>query len=91
MSLAINAGIEHYNSNELVDIEDARTMTSCAHARVASARAMRRSTDPSLTFPGIRAIVQNFTALLLAQQPNYFKRIQELQQINYDRKLELNT
>ena len=23
-----------------------------------------------------------FTALLLAQQPNYFKRIQELQQIN---------
>jgi SRSO17 transposase len=44
---------------------------------------MRGGPDPSLTFPGIRAIVQEiFTALLLAQQPNYFKRIQELQQIN---------
>ncbi len=42
-----------------------------------------RGADPSLTFPGIRAIVQEiFTALLLAQQPNYFKRIQELRQIN---------
>ena len=44
---------------------------------------MRRGADSSLTFPGIRAILQEiFTALLLAQQPNYFKRIQELQQIN---------
>jgi hypothetical protein len=44
---------------------------------------MRLGTGQSLTFPGIRAIVQEiFTALLLAQQPNYFKRIQELQQIN---------
>jgi hypothetical protein len=44
---------------------------------------MRGRTLPSLTFPGIRAIVQEiFTALLLAQQPNYFKRIQELQQTN---------
>jgi SRSO17 transposase len=39
---------------------------------------LRRSTDPSLTFPGIRAIVQEiFTALLFAQPPDYFKRIQE--------------
>ena len=44
---------------------------------------MRRGTDQSLTFPGIRAIVQEiFTALLFAQQPGYFKRIQELQRIN---------
>ena len=44
---------------------------------------MRRHTDQPLTFPGIRAIVQEiFTALLFAQQPDYFKRIQELQQIN---------
>jgi hypothetical protein len=42
---------------------------------------MRRGSGPSLTFPGIRAIAQEiFTALLLAQQPNYFKRIRELQQ-----------
>ena len=39
--------------------------------------------DQPLTFPGIRAIVQEiFTALLLAQQPDYFKRIEELRQIN---------
>ena len=44
---------------------------------------MRHGVDPPLTFPGIRAIVQEiFTALLFAQQPDYFKRIQELQQIN---------
>jgi hypothetical protein len=44
---------------------------------------MRRGADQPLTFPGIRAIVQEiFTALLLAQQPDYFKRIEELRQIN---------
>jgi hypothetical protein len=44
---------------------------------------MRLGTNPALTFPGIRAIGQEiFTALLFAQQPDYFKRIQELQQIN---------
>ena len=44
---------------------------------------MRPGSDRALTFPGIRAIIQEiFTALLFAQQPNYFKRIQELQQIN---------
>jgi hypothetical protein len=44
---------------------------------------MRRGTDPPLTFPGIRAIVQEiFTALLFAQQPDYYKRIKELQKIN---------
>jgi hypothetical protein len=44
---------------------------------------IRPGSGQSLTFPGIRAIVQEiFTALLLAQQSNYFNRIQELQQIN---------
>jgi hypothetical protein len=39
--------------------------------------------QPPLTFPTIRAIVQEtFTALLLAQQPDYYKRIQELQKID---------
>jgi hypothetical protein len=42
---------------------------------------MRRR--PALTFPAIRAIVQEiFTALLFAQQPDYYQRIQELQTIN---------
>jgi hypothetical protein len=36
-----------------------------------------------MTFPAIRAIVQEiFTALLFAQQPDYYKRIQELQKID---------
>jgi len=43
---------------------------------------MRHGTDPSLTFPAIRAIVQEtLAALLLAQQPNYIN-FKELQQIN---------
>jgi hypothetical protein len=43
---------------------------------------MRRAVDQPLTLPAIRAIVQEiFTALLLAQQPDYFKRIEELRQI----------
>ena len=44
---------------------------------------MRGGVDPSLTFPGIRPIVQEiFTALLFAQQPDYYKRVQELQKID---------
>jgi hypothetical protein len=40
-----------------------------------------RATGRSLTFPGIGANVREiFTALLFAQQPDYFERIQELQQ-----------
>ena len=44
---------------------------------------MRQARHAPLTLPGIRAIVQEtFTALLLAQQPNYFKHIEELRQMN---------
>jgi hypothetical protein len=46
-------------------------LTAIAYAFLQRER-MRR-TDQPLTFPGIRAIVQEiFTALLLAQQPTYF-------------------
>ena len=56
-------------------------LTAVAYAFLQRER-MRR-VKLSLTFPAIRAIVQEiFTALLFAQQPDYFKRIQELQQIN---------
>jgi hypothetical protein len=45
-------------------------------------RSIPKFFDP-LTFPTIRAIVQEtFAALLLAQQPDYYKRIQELQKID---------
>ena len=57
-------------------------LTAVAYAFLQQER-MRRGTDQALTFLGVRAIVQEiFTALLFAQQPDYFKRIQELQQIN---------
>jgi hypothetical protein len=62
-------------------------ISSCANESAAYAflqrERLRRRADPSLTFPGIRAIVQEiFTALLFAQQPGYFKCIQELREIN---------
>ena len=57
-------------------------LTAVAYAFLQRER-MRRGVDAPLTFPGIRAIVQEiFTALLIAQQPDYVTRIQELQQIN---------
>jgi hypothetical protein len=57
-------------------------LTAVAYAFLERER-MRHAAGPSLPFPAIRAIVQEiFTALLFAQQPEYFKRIQELQQIN---------
>jgi hypothetical protein len=38
-----------------------------------------------LTFPAVRAIVQEiFTALLLAQQPHLFTRLQQLQHSTYE-------
>jgi hypothetical protein len=43
---------------------------------------MRPDADPVLTLPAVRAIVTEiFTALLFAQKPSYLKRIQELQKI----------
>ncbi len=57
-------------------------LTAVAYAFLQRER-MRARSDQALTLPGIRAIVQEiFTALLFAQQPDYFKRIQELQKID---------
>src|SRR5262245_18367008 len=70
---------------------EGRSYPGCQHHVVLSAVAyvflqlewMRRNAHPTLTFPAIHAIVQEiFTALLFAQQPDYYKRIQELQKIN---------
>jgi SRSO17 transposase len=80
--LKTELGFDHFEGRSYPGWHRHVVLTAIAYAFLQRER-MRRGTDPSLTFPGIRAIVQEiFTALLLAQQPNYFKRIQELQQIN---------
>ena len=80
--LKTELGFDHFEGRSYPGWQHHVVLTAIAYAFLQRER-MRRGPDQSLTFPGIRAIVQEiFTALLLAQQPNYFKRIQELQQIN---------
>jgi SRSO17 transposase len=80
--LKTELGLDHFEGRSYPGWHHHVVLTAIAYAFLQRER-MRRGRDQSLTFPGIRAIVQEiFTALLLAQQPNYFKRIQELQQIN---------
>src|ERR1700726_3882289 len=80
--LKTELGFDHFEGRSYPGWQHHVVLSAVAYAFLQRER-MRRATDQSLTFPGIRAIVQEiFTALLFAQQPNYFKRIQELQQIN---------
>jgi SRSO17 transposase len=80
--LKTELGFDHFEGRSYPGWQHHVVLTAVAYAFLQRER-MRPGTASSLTFPGIRAIVQEiFTALLLAQQPNYFKRIQELQQIN---------
>jgi SRSO17 transposase len=80
--LKTELGFDHFEGRSFPGWTHHVVISAVAYAFLQRER-MRREPDPPLTFPGIRAIVQEiFTALLLAQQPNYFKRIQELRQIN---------
>jgi SRSO17 transposase len=80
--LKTELGFDHFEGRSYPGWQHHVVLSAIAYAFLQRER-MRPGTGQSLTFPGIRAIVQEiFTALLLAQQPNYFKRIQELQQIN---------
>ena len=80
--LKTELGFDHFEGRSYPGWQHHVVLTAVAYAFLQKER-MRRGTDQSLTFPGIRAIVQEiFTALLFAQQPGYFKRIQELQRIN---------
>jgi SRSO17 transposase len=80
--LKTELGFDHFEGRSYPGWQHHVVLSAVAYAFLQKER-MRRGVDPSLTFPGIRAIVQEiFTALLFAQQPDYFKRIQELQQIN---------
>jgi hypothetical protein len=57
-------------------------LSAVAYAFLQDERRRQRLGSP-VTFPAMRAIVQEiFTALLLAQQPHLFTRLQKLQQIN---------
>jgi len=80
--LKTELGFDHFEGRSYPGWQHHVVLTAVAYAFLQRER-MRPGTDHALTFPGIRAIVQEiFTALLFAQQPDYFKRIQELQQIN---------
>jgi SRSO17 transposase len=80
--LKTELGFDHFEGRSYPGWQHHVVLTAVAYAFLQRER-MRPGPDPALTFPGIRAIVQEiFTALLFAQQPDYFKRIQELQQIN---------
>ena len=80
--LKTELGFDHFEGRSYPGWQHHVVLTAVAYAFLQRER-MRRGVDSPLTFPGIRAIVQEiFTALLIAQQPDYVKRIQELQQIN---------
>jgi len=80
--LKTELGFDHFEGRSYPGWQHHVVLTAVAYAFLQRER-QRRGADESLTFPGIRAIVQEiFTALLLAQQPDYFKRFEELRQIN---------
>jgi SRSO17 transposase len=80
--LKTELGFDHFEGRSYPGWQHHVVLTAIAYAFLQRER-QRRGADESLTFPGVRAIVQEiFTALLLAQQPDYFKRIEELRQIN---------
>jgi SRSO17 transposase len=80
--LKTELGFDHFEGRSYPGWQHHVVLTAVAYAFLQRER-MRPGPGPALTFPGIRAIVQEiFTALLFAQQPDYFKRIQELQKIN---------
>jgi len=79
--LKTELGFDHFEGRSYPGWQHHVVLTAVAYAFLQRER-MRR-VKLSLTFPAIRAIVQEiFTALLFAQQPSYYKRIQELQKIN---------
>jgi SRSO17 transposase len=80
--LKTELGLDHFEGRSYPGWTHHVVLTAVAYAFLQRER-MRRGVDPSLTFPAIHAIVQEiFTALLFAQQPDYYKRIQELQKID---------
>lgn len=80
--LKTELGLDHFEGRSYPGWQHHVVLTAIAYAFLQRER-MRPGSNPTLTFPAIHAIIQEiFTALLFAQQPDYFKRIQELQQID---------
>ena len=80
--LKTELGFDHFEGRSYPGWQHHVVLSAVAYAFLQRER-MRRVGGKPLTFPGIRAIIQEiFTALLIAQRPAYFKRIQELQQID---------
>jgi hypothetical protein len=80
--LKTELGFDHFEGRSSPGWQHHVVLTAVAYAFLQRER-MRGGIDPPLTFPAIHAIIQEiFTALLFAQQPDYFKRIQELQKID---------
>jgi SRSO17 transposase len=79
--LKTELGFDHFEGRSYPGWQHHVVLTAVAYAFLQRER-MRRDAAPGLTFPAVRAIVQEiFTALLFAQKPSYLKRIQELQKI----------
>jgi SRSO17 transposase len=80
--LKTELGFDHFEGRSYPGWQHHVVITAIAYAFLQRER-MRTGADSLLTFPGIRAIIQElFTVLLLAQQPDYFRRVEELRQIN---------
>jgi SRSO17 transposase len=80
--LKTELGFDHFEGRSYPGWQHHVVLTAVAYAFLQRER-MRRRTGPSLTFPGVRAIIQEiFTALLFAQQPDLYKRLEELRKIN---------
>ena len=80
--LKTELGFDHFEGRSYPGWQHHVVLTAVAYAFLQRER-MRGGIDPPLTFPAIHAIIQEiFTALLFAQQPDYFKRIQELLKID---------
>lgn len=80
--LKTELGFDHFEGRSYPGWQHHVVLSAVAYAFLQQERRRPRVGTP-LTLPAIRAILQEiFTALLLAQQPHLFARLQKLQQIN---------
>jgi SRSO17 transposase len=74
-------GLDHFEGRSYPGWEHHVVLTAVAHAYLQRER-MQPTTGPPLTFPAIRAIVQEiFTGLLFAQRPQYGKWLDQLRTV----------
>jgi SRSO17 transposase len=70
-------GLDHFEGRSYPGWQHHVVLTAVAHAYIQRER-MRRTPGPRLTFPAVRAIVQEiFTALLFAAKPRYMHWMEE--------------